>query len=131
MSKVYRYYNYEYIYEFCQRYKCKLLTTKENFINDEKIFSVELSCGHTTNITFCKFFNKRSYFYCEECFEKYKNDGINCFCCNIIFKPTYMTQVYCSENCVKNAKSQVQRNAMAKYYDYYDDDGNLSFIMIQ
>ena len=124
-------YTYTNINEFCEKYKCKLLSS-ENEINnnDSKELKIQSRCGHETIISFNKLFKYKIGIFCGNCFKNYEIDGIECITCNNKFMPTNDKVIFCSIACsrtriVTDEQKQKTRTTFCKKLNYYDDTGNL------
>ena len=125
-------YNYANINEFCEKYKCKLLSSEDeiNANNDSKELKIQSRCGHETTISFSKLFRKKIGIFCNNCFKNYEIDGINCLTCAKQFIPTTDRPIFCCIACsntriVTEEHKQKTRTTMCKKLNYYDDNGVL------
>ena len=113
---------------FCERYGCELITSKDDLDEDTKLLEIISYCGHHVTVTFNKLLKHKVGIYCDDCVEQIKIDGAICFGCGKNFIPTDKSLLFCSTLCSHSAteeKKQKNRSALAKYYGYYDDDGQL------
>lgn len=124
-------YNYANINEFCEKYKCKLLSFEDEINNSEsKEFKIQSRCGHETTISFNKLFKKRIGIFCNDCFKNHEIEGTTCLACNNKFTPTINRPIFCSIECshsriITEEHKQKTRTAICKKLNYYDNNGNL------
>lgn len=96
-------FNFANITEYCERYKCKLLTQEDELDEKTKIIEVESCCGHKSTISFRKLFIGKIGIYCDKCFKNNKNNGFKCFNCNKEYNyGIYKSIIYCSKQCQIN-----------------------------
>lgn len=121
-------FNYDNVKEFCERYNCKLLTSREYIDDKPDKFEIESSCGHISMTSFSKLFKKKTGVYCDDCFNNM--DKAKCFKCGEIFEHTKKSFVFCSTLCIHshkitNEQKQKVRDTFYKKLDYYDENGML------
>lgn len=121
-------YVYDNVKEFCEKYGCKLLSTKEEIELKPKEFNIKSYCGHERTTTFNKLFKHKVGVYCDDCFENMIE--ARCFGCDSMFASTNTSFVYCSIKCsntriVSEEQKQKVRDTFCKKYGYYDEDGKL------
>jgi hypothetical protein len=124
-------FNFANINEFCEKYKCKLLT-KENELNFKtKILNIISSCGHTSTVTFNNFLAYKKGVYCADCFEDILGNVTNCLKCGVEFIATKRNFCFCSKECSHSRKvtdahkAKSSKSQLNKHDIYKDEDGNL------
>jgi len=123
-------YNYDNVNEFCEKYNCILLTTREEIDLKPVKFDITSTCGHNSSVVFNKLLNNKIGIYCDKCFKNI--NMFKCFGCSCMFKPPNTTAfLYCSVTCAgssrKHTEEQKQkfRNTFHKKMGYYDENGDL------
>lgn len=105
-------FTYENIMEIINRYKCKLLDSKEEIDSKPTNISLISKCGHNSITTFNKLCKYKFGIYCNNCVDKFtysKNILVEC-CnsyCNKKFKPTRDSYLYCSCFCQHSRKQNI------------------------
>ena len=127
MSKK-RGYNYENVKEFCEKYDCKLVSTKDEIDLKPAEFTIESSCGHESTVSFNLLFKCKRGIYCANCFNDM--DEAKCFSCGEMFEHSETSFLYCSKKCSRSQKiseehKQKTRNSYYEKFGYYNEDGSL------
>ena len=95
-------YTYENVKEFCEKYGCKLLDSKDEIDLKPAKINIESSCGHESVTTFNRLMMDKFGVYCVECFKTM--DEVKCFDCGKMFEPTNNSFVFCSAQCTRTRK---------------------------
>ena len=119
-------YNYDNINELCERYKCKLISTKDEIELLPSKFKIQSKCGHVTATSFNKFFKYKIGIYCDNCFMEHMIDGIECMKCNNKFIPETDKSIFCSIQCsnsrlVTEEHKQKTRTTACKNLNRYNN----------
>lgn len=129
-------FNFANIKEFCEKYKCKLLTKEDELDSATKMLKIISSCGHETNVTFAQLVQKKKGIYCNNCLSMII-DGTKictCFLCDNNFTPTNVSFLFCSVKCSKTQtftekhKDILRNKALNRIDEYKDEHGNLKSI---
>ena len=124
-------FTYNNIKEFCEKYRCKLLTLEKDLNSETKIFKIMSSCGHETETSFYKLLKYKIGVYCVTCFENVKQNGATCFKCGIMFVLTDNLFCFCSKKCSGSHivsdehKNKTRASLLIKNDRNKDKNGNL------
>ena len=120
-------YNYENVKKYCEKYNCKLLSTKEEIDLKPKNFTIESSCGHNSTVPFHKLFRQKQGIYCVDCFNDM--DEAKCFKCGEMFEHTEKLFLYCSRACSHShdVTEEHKQKLRDTFYEKlcYDENGEL------
>jgi len=121
-------YTYDNIKEFCEKYDCSLLATKDEIELRPSEFDITSSCGHVSTTSFHKLFKRKHGVYCDNCFNNM--DEAKCFGCGNMFEHSETLFVYCSVQCSHSRKAteehiQNVRDTFYKKFGHIDENGNL------
>jgi hypothetical protein len=121
-------YTYDNVKEFCEKYDCKLLDSREEIDDKPVEFNIKAVCGHDSTTTFTKLFKYKIGIYCDDCFNGM--DEAKCFSCGNMFEHSEKSFVYCSVQCSHSRKAtdehkQNTRDTHYKRLGYYDSHGKL------
>jgi hypothetical protein len=113
-------YTYDNVSDFCKKYNCELLSTKEQIDLKPVDFDIKAACGHDNTTTFNKLFRYKKGIYCDDCFRDM--DEVKCFGCENMFEPTFRSFVYCSVKCshsreVSDEQKQKMKDTFCKKLD--------------
>jgi hypothetical protein len=121
-------YNYDNVKEFCEKYDCKLLDTREEIDLKPPEINIESSCGHNSVTSFNKLMKDRFGIYCNNCSKDM--DEVKCFGCGKMFEFNPKSFLYCSGKCTHSRKATDEqkrkvKETIYKNYGYYDKNGNI------
>lgn len=78
-------YNYGNVENYCEKYDCELLSSKEEIDLKPKKFLIQTACGHKRKISFNNLFREKQGIYCIDCLNY--TDDIECYdLLRILFK---------------------------------------------